>query len=398
MKMYPKTIANIDPLLLFCSLYCLSIPFYAFRIHTPIGSLGITSFLSIILICILLITKQKTYTQIKERILWILSGFFLLSFIPSLILHSSHHAVGVFLEWLFLPIALCFLLYKQCLHKSHLLHHLHKSLFWSMLVVIIISMIYIFLDNFTYDGRLSAFFLSPNHLAMYITPILMTSFPFIFTSCSQYNIPMIVVICISSIVLLLTQSLTTIIIYAFISGVYFTYLYSRRLYIPLAIIGLSVIMCIFGIYLKITHSPILQEHNSFTSRMVIWDSASYLIQKSPLFGYTVDAFQEHYLLAQTHYEPYPEWAVPTPHNIYLTLLFSGGFFTLTLFLLICSRVFFISLHTCTFSEKRINIIFPLTILMILLTGIFDTPIWKNDLAHIFWIIVILGISYNTQQK
>jgi O-antigen ligase len=157
------------------------------------------------------------------------------------------------------------------------------------------------------------------------------------------------------------------------------------------LIPMCIIILVFIGHMKYNNSEDSWSHNSLGSRVAIWQSATFHIQKSPLLGHEINAFQEHYLLSQKYFTPFPEWAVPTPHNVLLTLLFSGGFFSALFYLLITTK----TLTHIYVSYKRAGnylLLFQFTaVCCVLLLGIFDTPFWKIDQAFVFWTLIVSSI-------
>ena len=75
-------------------------------------------------------------------------------------------------------------------------------------------------------------------------------------------------------------------------------------------------------------------------------------------------------------------------------LFSGGLIFTTLFIL---TIIYWTLKMFLEIKKSNNgdtetFFYLLIILTIMISGIFDTPYWKNDLAFLFWIVIVLGMT------
>ncbi len=317
-----------------------------------------------------------------------LFGFFILSFIPSLILYPSTHAYGVFIEWIVLPCATGTLLWLQRTKTNTII--LYGLLLLSLCVSIAALLLYAH-GYVTYDHRLSAFFLSPNHLAMFTAPLIFTALALFFTVTHMY----LKILCITSSILcattvLLTQSFSTlcaVMITALL--LLFTIIKNKKVFWC----AIIILVIIFGVVtsVKVGNSNALFERNSLSSRIMIWDVATFYIQKSPLIGYEIDSFQKHYLAAQPLYPPYLEWAVPTEHNIFLHFMISGGYCAVVAFCVLCAYVVF-SGYTLYHQHKKPHIASICgAFIVIILCGVLDTPYWKNDLSVLFWIIIALII-------
>lgn len=368
-------------------IYCLSLPLYFIRLPIYGTTFGISSLIALIVILFLFDKNIFRELFLKKRVFAVITLLFTAPFLSSLFLYYSHHALGVIIEWICIPTLLCLVLLHSSYAVQNIRLYIYQGLILSLSFVLTATIVFIFFELFTYDGRLSGFFSSPNYLAMYIAPLILLLLPKTHSNDHFEKITVTTLFIISIIIIFQTQSYTTSAILFFLSLIYFVIKFSGN-YLKIILLTLAFLLLLTSSTLiKIHNSNFLQANNSFTSRLAIWDSAIYLIQKSPLYGYTIDHFQQEYLAVQKHFEPYPEWAVPTPHNLYMTFLLSGGgFFTLLLFFLLIARIIYE-----TPCEKD-SLIYYLIILLFLLTGLTDTPLWKNDLFHLFWLIVFLIIT------
>ncbi|MFZ2153959.1 MAG: O-antigen ligase family protein [Candidatus Moraniibacteriota bacterium] len=147
---------------------------------------------------------------------------------------------------------------------------------------------------------------------------------------------------------------------------------------------------------KFQHLSNFQIKSSTTSRIVIWQSAKKIIADHWFWGIGAGNFQEKYLAYQPYFKPYPEWAVPQPHNLFLAfwlqtgLLGLGGF----LYLLISwgTKIIKILIFSKDFYQKRFSLLIFVLFFSHLIYGLIDTPYWKNDLSLIFWTIIYLGLQ------
>lgn len=366
----------------------ISIPLYFVRIPLFSTSISIlTIFLCVV--CIVLFFyyhNDLRITTTHKKNFWFLVLIFVLSFVP-LLWHAPVHSYGVFIEWIFLPALTSFLLSHHVTHSGYAI--LQKSILLIFFLTISWALLLLCANIMTYDGRLGTSFLSPNQLAIFLTPLFFIVASMIYTTKEKTVRSFLIFLLFSSlIVLFLTYSFSeffavsnTILVLIFIL--------SRR---RMIIIYTLLILCIIGsffLYQKMIHSDQIFERNSLSSRIMIWDFSVYHIQKFPLIGSGIDGFQTSYLDAQPYFTPYLEWAVPTPHNLFLTLWISGGFFTFYTFLLLCVYTLYSGLVQYKKYDNPVLLFFCAALLSIILSGILDTPYWKNDLAIIFWIIVAL---------
>jgi len=122
--------------------------------------------------------------------------------------------------------------------------------------------------------------------------------------------------------------------------------------------------------------------SSLASRLMIWKSALLIAQSHGLSGRGLGTFQYDYLAYQAHFPPYLEWAVPHPHNIFLGTLLAGGILGL------CGIVCILFSAVQRFREllsKQSAASFAVffVLLYLLLHGIIDNTLWRGDTA-LFW--------------
>ncbi|OGI22081.1 MAG: hypothetical protein A2808_03590 [Candidatus Moranbacteria bacterium RIFCSPHIGHO2_01_FULL_55_24] len=137
------------------------------------------------------------------------------------------------------------------------------------------------------------------------------------------------------------------------------------------------------------------ERSSLSSREMIWKASFAILGDSPFFGIGVGRFQETYLEYQRHFPPYLEWAVPEPHNLILAFWFGTGIIGLSGFLLVIGRSLFLLWRILPERKDLASLALSLWGAL-LLFGLLDTPYFRNDLAFLFWMLVLL--SFLVQQK
>jgi O-antigen ligase len=137
--------------------------------------------------------------------------------------------------------------------------------------------------------------------------------------------------------------------------------------------------------------------SSLDSRIMIWQSAEAILKDHWVQGVGVGNFQKHYLLYQPKFTPYLEWAVPQPHNIFLAVWLQTGLLGLLGFAVFLIRVPHLLIRKCSQEvdkQKRLEgaVVIGLWVLF-LSYGLLDTPYFRNDLAFIFWLQVLLSALY-----
>jgi len=377
------------------SIVILTIPFYAQRIALLNTSLSVLTINLVVLSITLFITSRKRIIAVfkKEYLLWLFAALFIVSFIPSLLLNPNAHGIGVFFEWLLMPAITGFLLHAYIQSAAHTFKTVRNTLLFTLFIISVIAVTYFILDIKTFDGRLSAFYPSPNHLALFITPIIpLLIAQFFNLKRIPSKIVYLSIFILSLFVLFFTNSFISS-ASLIISLSFITLIYVQKKKLLLSILLMFFIIISIIISHKITSIELNSTHNPLFSRAEIWTVAIHHIQTNTFLNTNhIDSFGQIYLEAQPFYAPYNTWSAPTPHNLFLTLWISSGFITVLFFCLLCSRWLYITFHFYKKTKNATILFYVAALLIILLSGIFDTPFWKNDLSLLFWIIFILGIN------
>ncbi len=245
----------------------------------------------------------------------------------------------------------------------------------------------------SYDGRLTGLYLSPNYLAMLAAPGVLLAGYFLATRVEhRYRM----MISFSAVLILFTLWATrsyaawTALFIAFIGTAVLWWGMTREY--RFRIFPLLLIAVLIGAVLvqergteKWQGLVSRNERSSLASRVMIWNAALKITQDSFPVGIGTGRFQEVYLANQKYFPTYLEWAVPTPHNLYLHFLLEGGLATLMgwigCVLILCGRAY------RRFSRGLGDRLFVLGLglmLFYLVYGVVDTPYMKNDLALAVW--------------
>lgn len=303
--------------------------------------------------------------------------------------------LGIIKGWFVLPWLLGLVVYN--FFPEDKLVNVFRALYVSSLAVALISLGYLLVGRLTYDGRLEAFFDSPNYLAMYLAPAIIMgvlalgripNFKFQNRSVKAHT----VFFCLSLVVLGI--------------AFYFTYSYAAwlsalasvlavflvRKNISFKKVGLAAALVVILIISQL-NSPkfiglvTLNPRSSLASRLMIWRSAGKMLENHWLFGIGPGNFQAEYLAYQKYFPPYLEWAVPHPQNVYLAIWLYGGILAFVGFLALLYFYF----QNILRNIKNVSTAGPLyfvslaLVLYFLIHGLVDTTILKNDLAVVFWL-------------
>lgn len=380
--------------------YLLRLTFFSISINL----LDILETLSIGL-CVLLLFQErniKNYSIFKEK-KWIILGFSCIALgailSASLSGSISTREAGILKSWIFLPFLFIF-------SASLCGFSFRKAFFWGIASALCTGLIaFIFPDTFTYDGRLRGWYESPNQLAMIIAPMLIMTWFFYREKKKSISILLLIVFIFTG-VLFWTHSLGALLatITSILVGEWLLWkqtwtlpspkLESRNLtetikkYKNISLIALLFI-CMGLLYMQedFFKKDLFSDQSSLASREIIWRSAFHIALDSPFFGIGPGNFQEKYLEYQYFYAPYLEWAVPHPHNLFLTFWLFSGIFGIVGFILIIGNVGLTFLK-----NKKTADIFSVAVFCVLLStllhGLIDTTIWGNTLSIIFWLIIL----------
>lgn len=314
----------------------------------------------------------------------ILAGLFL----SSLLNANIYQNLGIIKGWFIFPFVFTFLFHIFFPKKEMKL--VLETFYIVAAIVATISLVYFFFGKTTYDGRLEAFFNSPNYLAMFLSPaiILAAGFlgrkePNIFLGKKLllFSLPILLV------ALALTSSYASWGALFVVLGLFFLFKRERRKTFLIFFVSIAILLVVSvsfsGNLSKIEDLISLDERSSLASRTMIWKSAWEIGKDNCLLGIGPANFQEKYLDYQKYFPPYLEWAVPHPHNIFLSFWLSGGLLALAGFLF--------SLTILVFPGQNLKKLkgYQLAglgvVLYFLLHGLLDTTYFKNDLAVIFWL-------------
>ncbi len=382
-------------------------------------------------------------------------------------------SAGIFKGWFVGPF-LFFLVLISIVKTKKQIIDLFSVWMLSGLAVAAISIFYLMAGNLTYDDRLKAFFLSPNHLAMYLAPAFLIALVFLLNG-KKLDIKKVSGI--------KYQVLSIIFLIIIIVPLSFTHSYGAFLGIAAAIICLiipllgggwgwvksamekptpspsregncsllkisptlfdkgritKIILCslILSSLLFLSADKFQQVVNpdnrsSFHSRLMIWSASKEILKDNYIFGIGPGTFQEVYLSYSDKFgEPYLEWAVPQPHNIFLAFWLQAGVIGLAGFILILVWFFRVIKIPLTpfdkggrttpnpsllrrgktnppFTKKETskrgihNSQFTIPIILMiyfLIHGLIDTTYWKNDLSLMFWILIGVMVICRNAQK
>jgi len=345
--------------------------------------------------------------------IFLLTGGTLLSTVFSSDIRTS---AGIFKGW-FLDPFLFFLIFTSVFKTAE--QKINALVFLSfsgaaLALLGLICWLFPYFGGVSYDGRLHAIYSSPNQLAMYLAPALIIALWQLLGSSKGFYFEN------NS---LKSKIFWLLCLFVIIAAFYFTYSYAAWLavmvavflmaylvdrftklempyfknktsYITLAIIFFVLILAQAGTA-KFENLKNLSYRSSFNSRLMIWRAALMIGRDNPVAGIGPGNFQKYYLDYRSRAlgaEPYLEWAVPEPHNVFLAFWLESSVIGLAGFLLILS--WFFKKAEKIFKKTRqgrdghsIAVVLCVLMAYVVFHGFFDTTYWKNDLSVMFWLIL-----------
>jgi O-antigen ligase len=384
----------------------LIIPAYSIRFAVfgiPTNVLEILTLL--ILVLYLANNKCSFFEFYKENKIYVWSILAIFAGLVISVLTSGDYwnGFGIIKGWFVVPLIFAWVLYEQ-LKTSDNLEMTLKWLYAGISGVAVVSLVYYFFGNLTYDGRLEAFYGSPNYLAMFIAPGIFMGIYLINLQLKTKNLQPNIIKLFFTVAGLL----------ALFAAIYLTYSYATWAAI---ILSLAVIVIIknkkisrltFLVGLIIVLLIIISQWNTeklnnlrkytrspLESRIMIWQSAGKILADNPVLGIGPGNFQNKYLEYQKYFPLYLEWAVPQPHNLYLAFWLESGLAGIIGFIVLIAKWLADTIKIASKQKSSLSFLAAIlfgTMLYILIHGLVDTPYWKNDLALVFWIIITLGLS------
>jgi O-antigen ligase len=380
--------------------------------------------------------KHKDWKKYQWPVALVLAGV-----ISSIFINKNYHmGLGIFKGWFLLPIIFAIVVLDNLKKNEKLLNWSLAALFYGGVLVAIEGIYYWFSGLMTFDGRLRIFFDSPNQLAMYLAPIFLIGMYKVRlwgilrreagegkgrTLENSWKLLLAGMILIA-LNLYLTKSFGAWLALAVVLGVIFWLKQDKKEYkkYSATVIVILIILASFVSFSKFESIKNLGERSSLASRVMIWKSAGLMVEKNPVFGIGPGNFQNMYLEYQKYFPPYLEWAVPQPHNLFLAFWLEAG---------LTGLVGFIWLIIIFFRDNKK--VYPLTktdglldasayrtkkqdresllrknnfgdgdrekdsqaawlcfaiILYFLFHGLVDTTYWRNDMAILFWVIIVIN--------
>jgi len=311
-------------------------------------------------------------------------------------------SAGILKSWFVVPIILALIVIGE-IKTGEQIKKMFHWLAYSCGLVAAVSIFYFLIGRLTFDGRLAAFFLSPNHLAMYLAPGFLLSLASLESGPKKERLFFLALLIVSGLALYLTFSYAAWLA-VLLAAMFWIFARVKNKKRVLIICGLLLFVLVGFLSLLQLNSEKLNnflysDRSSWQSRIMIWRAAWEMIRDHPALGIGPGMFQDYYLKYQSRFPvPYLEWAVPQPHNLFLAFWLETGLLGLAGFIWLLA-IFFKKLFGLFKKSNYFATILIMLMGYILIHGLADTTYFKNDLAVVFWLAVALGISLpNVERK
>jgi len=399
---YNSKLKNISfrEIIILATLFIL--PFYFVKLKYDWISLNLVEILILALLVFWLFSRDTRYeirdTRYQLPVFLILAGV-----IFSIVVNKNYYVgFGILKGWFVLPMIFVYVFYDSLKKNERLLGWSLWALFYSGAFLSIEGIYYRLSGLLTYDGRLKIFFDSPNQLAMFLGPVFLIGIlRFNLSKLLRLNLReglSAVSILLVGINLYLTNSFGAWVAVGLAFSAVFWLKYSKKEQRAGLVIFLLILLILFGWIgiSKYKNIERLGERSSLASRMMIWKSAGLMLKNNLLFGIGPGNFQNKYLEYQKYFPPYLEWAVPQPHNLFLAWWLEAGFLGLLGFILLLVQFFRDNKKAIRANRETALVCFGI-ILYFIFHGLVDTTYWRNDMAVVFWIVVMVNL-YLSQSK
>lgn len=377
-------------MLYFINLIIILFPLYLIKIH--IFSIPFTVLeLMIYILFLFWVLQKKEQVNFKDLPLAPLALIFLGVLISTIFSDDKMVSLGILKGWFFVPIIFLFVI-SQVVKTREQIKNIFLSLFFSGAGVAAVSFFYFLSGNMTFDGRLKSFYLSPNHLAMALASSILIGFWFLIHADQRkeklfYGIVLSLILC--AFYLTYSYSAWLAVFFGILFLMFFALIKQKiKIFVAVSFIFVAGVLFFSQINTE-KFLNILNERGSLASRIMIWKVSFELVKSHPIVGIGPGMFQTEYLKVQNKFEPYLEWAVPQPHNIFIAFWLQTGILGLIGFVWLVVLFFKQGFQVIKNKDREFIVLCLGIMIYILIHGLIDTLYWKNDLSVIFWLIIFI---------
>ncbi len=344
--------------------------------------------------------QKKLLSWAVPLIIWLVAGI-----IGILVASDVKLALGVWKGFIFDPLLLSLLVATIYLKNSQDDKFTRNILLALMLGAVVTTLLAMCQSWLTGAGRLQSGYDSPNVLAMYLSPILVATALYYSKNHNQIvkrqKIIWLTGLLVIGLGVVLTDSYTAML--AVIGALIISAIIYYRSQWAVAMGVVMIVLSLLMPWLSVTSSKNLlightNETYGITSgevRLILWRQAIDFIKERPWFGLGLGQWQGEFTLVareagwlsiknaglaiELHHSSL------YPHNLWLTTWLAAGLIGLIALLWLVIRVFKQVLTT------RSAVILAGALSVQIIHGTLDTPLWKNDLAVLWWLPIIMAI-------
>lgn len=398
-----KSCGNIQQFFILVILFLL--PFYFIQFKYSWVSLNLVEILILALVVIWFFEKlgnRGNWVNWESwRKYWLPIILILIGITSSLLVNKNYYVgLGILKGWFVLPMIFAAIFFDNLQKNEKLLKWSLEALFYSGVLISVEGIYYWFSGLLTFDGRLRIFFDSPNQLAMFLVVPFLVGLFFAFQG-KELNKKILYALgfLLIGLNLYFTFSYGAWLAAGVSLGVVFWLKYSKFVKKRTTALLLVFLVVFLAWAINSKFGSIEKEglRSSLASRMMIWKSARLMIKNNPLFGIGPGNFQGEYLEYQKYFPPYPEWAVPQPHNLFLAFWLESGLAGLFGFVFLLVQ-FFRDNKKAIESNRLYGSLCLVLMLYFLIHGLVDTTYWRNDMAIIFWMVIAINLFLVSRKK
>ncbi|MEI7749734.1 MAG: O-antigen ligase [Candidatus Moraniibacteriota bacterium] len=366
-------------------------------IYLPEFPIGI----AVVLYGVSLYRGKGSFRLTSLRLEWFGAGLFFLGAVYSSISAGMNiQELGSIKSWFLFPMVFG-LLVSQVFREQRARERMLS--FWFAVTVCIagISVLPLPFIHWTYDGRLTSFFTSPNHLAFFFEPGVLIGTYVSLKSVKKRMVRQGMFFFIETALIFFALFETKSeggllsVLFGLITLLSFAFLSKKQIircaaWVSVAIVFLIGVCFYAGIPERLGTGEI---RNSLASRVMIWNASIRMLQMHPLSGIGLRTFEREYLALQPEFPPYLEWAVPHPHNLVLAIWLQTGIVGLFGGILLIGsalRLLWRKIGNPGIASGE-NILFIALLVTVLLHGSVDTPFFRNDLS--LQLFLLLGLIF-----
>ena len=241
--------------------------------------------------------------------------------------------------------------------------------------------------------RVTAWYGFPNGVGLFLAPLFALAFYNIFKYKKINWQTIIAILFIPTNILAIFFAKSTGALIAIAGTIFLLLFFYKKTRLLITIFTITGFVLLFSLsQLASIKTEITMQDRSGQIRLGIWRDTANFLKDHPLTGSGIASYNLRIVPYHQKVNGEKIEIFHHPHNIFLTIWINTGILGLIAFLGILFNIFYLNIF-----EKKLttqNYIVLVSLISLLITGLVDSPIIKNDLAIVFWFIVFLNIIPN----